>query len=315
MQVTKPDGVTVTDAQGCVALPDWGVLSAEGPDAASFVHAQLTQDIVHLDAQHARLAAWCTPKGRMLMSAVVWRPEPERCLLALPASRVAPVLKRLAMYVLRAKVRLRDASSEWAVHGAVGAAVPAVLPDGWWSAHTDDAGRLWARLPAGAGVPRALLLRPTAADAPPCQPLAAQTWAWLQVMSAVPFVTEPVVEAFVPQMLNYESVGGVHFQKGCYPGQEVVARSQFRGTLKRRGALLQVDGPVQVGQEVYHPSDTEQPAGVVADAAAQPGTEGVWHAVASLQIAALDGQPLRVGGPQGPAAHVLPLPYPLRDDL
>ncbi|TSE20268.1 YgfZ/GcvT domain-containing protein [Tepidimonas aquatica] len=315
MQVTQPDGVAVSDVQGCLALPDWGVLSAEGPDAASFLHAQLTQDIVHLDSQHARLAAWCTPKGRMLMSAVVWRPEPQRCLLAMPASRLEPVRKRLAMFVLRAKVQLHDASNEWAVHGAVGAALPAALAVPNWSAHADDAGRLWARLPPGAGVPRALLLRPAAANPPPCAALSTDWWAWLQVMSAVPFVTEPTVEAFVPQMLNYESVEGVHFQKGCYPGQEVVARSQFRGTLKRRGALLRVDGPVEVGHEVYHPSDPEQPAGLVADAAPQPGGQGVWHAVASLQTAAMDGQPLRIGSPQGPLAHLLPLPYPLRDDL
>ena len=81
------------------------------------------------------------------------------------------------------------------------------------------------------------------------------------------------------------------------------------------GALLRVDGPVEVGHEVYHPSDPEQPAGLVADAAPQPGGQGVWHAVASLQTAAMDGQPLRIGSPQGPLAHLLPLPYPLRDDL
>ncbi|TSE27467.1 tRNA-modifying protein YgfZ [Tepidimonas sediminis] len=298
---------------GVLALDDWGVLRAAGPDAAAFLHGQLTHDVLHLTPQAARLVAWCTPKGRMLMSAVLWRPADDECLLALPRSRVAPVLKRLAMFVLRAKVTLQDASDAWRVWGAAGAAVPPGLTQPW-TARRDDEGRLWARLPDGAGCARALTLQP--ADGRPLQgpALPAAWWPWLQVMSAVPFVTEPVVEAFVPQMLNYESVGGVHFQKGCYPGQEVVARAQFRGAIKRRGALLRAEGPVAAGQEVFHPADPDQPAGLVADAAPHP-QRGTWYAVVSVQTSALDGQPLRIGAPDGVVARVEPLPYPLRDDL
>lgn len=298
---------------GVLALEDWGVLRAAGPDAATFLHGQLTQDILHLDAGAARLAAWCTAKGRMLMSAVVWRPAPDECLLAMPRSRVAPVLKRLSMFVLRAKVTLQDASSAWRVWGAVGAVVPDGLTQPW-AAQRDGEGRLWARLPDGAGCGRALVLQPADGATPVGPTLPPGWWPWLQVMSAVPFVTEPVVEAFVPQMLNYESVGGVHFQKGCYPGQEVVARAQFRGAIKRRGALLCAEGPVAPGQEVFHPADPDQPAGMVADAAPHP-QRGTWYAVASVQTSALDGQPLRIGAPDGIGARVEPLPYPLRDDL
>ncbi|MCS6810356.1 MAG: folate-binding protein [Tepidimonas sp.] len=300
---------------GVVPLPDWGVLRVQGADAASFLHAQLTQDILHLPPGGARLAAWCSPKGRMLMSAVVWRLAPDVCLLAMPRSRIAPVLRRLAMFVLRAKVQLDDASEAWSVAGAVGAALPATLAPEPWSSCDDATGRCWVRLWSGAGVARALVLQPAHGQWPQGGSLTDAWWRWLQVMSAVPWVTEPVVEAFVPQMLNYESVGGVHFQKGCYPGQEVVARTQFRGALKRRGTLWRVQGPVAVGQELFHPSDAQQPAGLVADAAAHPAQPGLWHAVASVQIAALDGQALRVGGLEGPCAFPLPLPYALRDDL
>lgn len=300
--------------QGVLALPDWGVLRAEGPDAAAFLHAQLTQDIVHLDPARTRLAAWCTAKGRMLMSAVVWRPAAELCLLAMPRSRVQPVLQRLRMFVLRAKVRLDDVSDAWIVAGVVGSALPPALPAEPWAAMADAQGRYWSRLWPGAGVPRALVLCPAGGSLPPGPAMHAEAWHWLQVMSAVPFVTEPVVEAFVPQMLNYESVGGVHFQKGCYPGQEVVARAQFRGAIKRRGVLLRLQGPAVAGQEVFHPSDCGQPAGLLADAAASPH-DGRWYAVASVQTACLDGQPLRIGSADGVVAEVEPLPYALRDDL
>jgi hypothetical protein len=138
-------------------------------------------------------------------------------------------------------------------------------------------------------------------------------WAWLDVMSGVATLTQPIVEAFVPQMLNYESVGGVNFKKGCYPGQEVVARSQFRGTLKRRAYLVQANAPLAVGQEVFHDSDAEQPCGTVA--AAAPCPAGGWHALVSMQTRAAEGGALHVGSTQGPALTVLPLPYPLLDDI
>ncbi|MBU4324729.1 MAG: tRNA-modifying protein YgfZ, partial [Gammaproteobacteria bacterium] len=125
--------------------------------------------------------------------------------------------------------------------------------------------------------------------------------------------TQPIAEAFVPQMLNYESVGGVNFKKGCYPGQEVVARSQFRGTRKRRAFLVQADEPLTVGQDVFHSSDAEQPCGTVAAAAANPA--GGWSATVSMQTSAVAGGSLHAGSATGPELHLLPLPYPLLEDV
>jgi folate-binding Fe-S cluster repair protein YgfZ len=113
-------------------------------------------------------------------------------------------------------------------------------------------------------------------------------------------------------MLNYESVGGVNFKKGCYPGQEVVARSQFRGTLKRRAYLVHADAPLQAGQDVFEAADAEQPAGTVAEAAAAPG--GGWDAIVSMQVAAAAGR-LAAGSADGPALAVQPLPYGLLEDI
>ncbi|WP_334135909.1 CAF17-like 4Fe-4S cluster assembly/insertion protein YgfZ [Tepidimonas sp.] len=298
-------------ARGRAALPDWGVLVAEGADAVAFVHGQLTQDVLLLDEHHARLAAYCSPKGRMLMSAIVLR-QGDAVMLVLPRERLAPMLKRLSLFVLRAKVRLSDASEQWRLWGVVGESVPAQLEPTPWSVWRAD-GAAWVRLPTAAGCGRALLVQPASAAAPAGPDVEPGLWPWLDVISGVVHVSDATAEAFVPQMINYESVGGVNFKKGCYPGQEVVARSQFRGTLKRRGFLMAADGPVAAGQEVFHPADPIQPVGLIAQAAAHP--TGVWHAFVSLQTSAVDGQPLHAGAVDGVALHPLPLPYPLLQDV
>jgi folate-binding protein YgfZ len=129
-------------------------------------------------------------------------------------------------------------------------------------------------------------------------------------------ITLPIFEAFVPQMLNYESVGGVNFKKGCYPGQEIVARSQFRGTLKRRAYLVHTAAAPTPGQEVFHASDTTQPCGLVAAAAANPS--GGFDAIVSMQTSAAatsaQGE-LTLGTATGAALKLLPLPYALLEDI
>ena len=297
------------------ALDTLGVIRAEGPDAAAFLHGQLTQDFVLMGAHEARLAALCTPKGRMIASFIGLRAAPEVILLVCSRDLLAATLKRLSMYVLRAKVKLSDASTEIVVRGLAGAAlstndVDAGAPP--WRCATLGEAHVVALYPAD-GVPRALWIGPAAAPAPQGEPLDAATWAWGEVRSGVVTLGTPVADAFVPQMLNYESVDGVNFKKGCYPGQEVVARSQFRGTLKRRAYLMKADAPLTAGQEVFTAGDAEQPVGTVAQAAPAPG--GGWAAMVSMQIAALEAGSLHAGTADGPALTVEPLPYPLRDDI
>jgi folate-binding protein YgfZ len=137
-----------------------------------------------------------------------------------------------------------------------------------------------------------------------------------EVHAGIATITAPIVEAFVPQMLNYESVGGVNFKKGCYPGQEVVARSQFRGTLKRRAYVVQIDATNSqpfVSQEIFHESDAEQPCGMVAQVAANPN--GVYSAIVSMQTSAADVGKLTLGSATGANITLLPLPYPLLEDI
>lgn len=297
------------------ALDTLGVIRAEGPDAAAFLHGQLTQDFVLMGAHEARLAALCTPKGRMIASFIGLRAAPEVILLVCSRDLLAATLKRLSMYVLRAKVKLSDASTEFVVRGLAGAALSANDVDAGappWRCTTLGEAHAVTLYPAD-GVPRALWIGPAAAPAPEGEPLDAATWAWSEVRSGVVTLGTPVVDAFVPQMLNYESVDGVNFKKGCYPGQEVVARSQFRGTLKRRAYLVKAGAPLTAGQEVFAAGDAEQPVGTVAQAAPAPG--GGWAAMVSMQIAALEAGSLHAGTADGPALTVEPLPYPLRDDI
>ncbi len=291
-------------------LQTLGVIRAQGEDAAKFLHGQLTQDFSLLDLSTARLAGFCSAKGRLMASFVGFKRAPDEILLVCSRDLLPATLKRLSMFVLRAKLKLTDASEAFQVRGLVGQGLNTTA---WRSLDNADGGQTVSLYPSQ-GLGRALWVAPVEADVPAAWgALDADRWHWLEVMSGIAPVTQPIVEAFVPQMLNYESVGGVNFKKGCYPGQEVVARSQFRGTLKRRAYLVAAGEPLTVGQEVFHSSDAAQPCGTVAAAAASP--EGGWNAIVSMQTSAATDGSLHAGAATGPALTLLPLPYALLDDI
>lgn len=296
-------------ANGALRLQDWGVILAEGPDAAAFLNGQLTQDMLHLEPSRARLAGYCSPKGRLLATFVAWRLSAENFALACSADLLPATLKRLSMYVLRAKCKLSDASASWPLHGLAGPSAEAwlgtALADGNWACAAHGNNRT-IRLPVVDGCSRYLCVGP---DAPPLPALDAATWQWLEVRSAVPRVVAATADQFVPQMLNMELLGGVNFKKGCYPGQEVVARSQYRGTLKRRTYLLDSEAPLAPGMEVFHNQDPGQPAGMVVLAASLPA--GAHAALVELKMAALLDGTLHAGSAAGPRLSPAPLPYSL----
>jgi len=299
--------------EGVARLTDWGVIRARGADAANFLHGQLTSDIAHLGASQARLAGYCSAKGRLLASFIAWRPADDEVLLACSADLLAATLKRLRMFVLRAKCVLSDASADLPLFGLTGSQATAWLADATPSAVWDQRGRdgrSAIRLPDAAGQVRYLLC---AADvASPLSPLPLEVWRWLEVRSGVARIEQATVEQFVPQMLNYEVLGGVDFQKGCYPGQEVVARSQYRGSIKRRSFLFETDASASAGEEVFHSDDTAQPAGKVVNAAKQPvGHPSGSLALVELKLAALAGGSLHLCGPQGALLRRVELPYAL----
>jgi len=305
---------------GVCELHHLGLIRAKGEDASAFLQAQLTNDVALQPTSQARLAAWCSAKGRMLASFVVVRLAADDLLLLCSRDLLAPTLKRLSMFQLRAKLRLSDASAAFVLHGLVGDAASALRDVPAWEVLPDPPGdALVVALPGAAAIARALRVAPadtSAPAAPPAPAIDEAAWLWAEVRSGVARVQAAVVDAFVPQMLNYESVDGVNFRKGCYPGQEVVARSQFRGAIKRRGFIVRSAAALSPGQELFEPQDRSQPCGLVAMAAAVPagcGPDGAWDAIASLQIGSAQGAPLVTA--DGAEVLLQPLPYPLRTDI
>ena len=311
-----PASAGVSNLSGMAALTHLGVIRVAGQDAAHFLQGQLTQDVLSLGLSEARLAAFCNAKGRMQASFVVFRRSDDELLLLCHRDILVATLKRLAMFVLRAKARLTDATEEFRLLGLMGGAIELIA---------GRAGNAWAKadfgsanivfLPAAAGQNRALWCAPVAEPAPGAPRLDIGIWHWLAVRSGIAMISQPIVEAFVPQMLNYESVGGVNFKKGCYPGQEIVARSQFRGTLKRRAYVAHTEGAAVIGQEVFQAGDPDQPCGMVAACAANP--EGGVDLIVSMQTAAAaaGAGPLTLVSAGGPVISLLPLPYALLEDI
>ncbi|HDR9355477.1 TPA: folate-binding protein YgfZ [Burkholderia vietnamiensis] len=317
----RPSAADFDAPAACMPLAQFGVIDVAGDDAATFLHGQLTNDIEHLDAASARVAGYCSPKGRLLASFLAWR-EGHGVRLLVSKDVQAAVQKRLSMFVLRAKAKLSDASDAVAVVGFSGDVRDALsgvfdaLPDGMHVKVDGPAGVL-IRVPDAAGRQRYLWIGPRAevdariaALAGTLPVVSPAVWDWLDVRAGEPRITQPVVEQFVPQMVNFDVIGAVNFRKGCYPGQEVVARSQYRGTIKRRTALAHVAGEtdsVHAGVELFHSDDPGQPCGMIVNAAAAPA--GGVDALVEIKLAALDSGTVHVGAADGPALAFDALPY------
>jgi folate-binding protein YgfZ len=253
----------------------------------------------------------------MQASFILVKTAPDTVLLVLSLDLLAQTLKRLSMFVLRAKVKMSDATGQWQFRGLLGdsarAEVGGAAP---WQTLAQDRAHTVALYPAVLGdtkIPRALWIAPAGHALPAGADVPTDVWSWAEVMSGVTLVSQPVFEAFVPQMMNYESVGGVNFKKGCYPGQEVVARSQFRGTLKRRTALVHSPVALAAGQDIFTPTDPEQPCATVVLSAARPDGQGFDALVSGTTESQQTGW--QVGGADGTALGLLPLPYTLLADI
>ena len=350
---------------GPQADPDsnWALLRVHGADATTFLHAQLSQDVIHMSANTARLTAWCNAKGRMVASCVLVREQgaadgttSSASYLLLCRRDILPTfIRKLKMYVLRSKVVLEDASASMAAYGLLGDAAQHAwqtsdsgLPDAPWqclSVQDTAAGcsRYLINLyPAAASaqaaaVPRVLCLQAAGLPAPQGNSLPLWHWEWAEAASGVANIGQACTELFVPQMVNFESVGGVSFKKGCYPGQEVVARSQFRGAIKRRGLIAMLHMPhgshaqLQAGSEVWltpntphapHADNnpvssnhlpTAEPCGTVVQSASQGECAIVMISLQTTVLEALQQQQgqLHLGSADGAVLHLCPLPYPL----
>jgi folate-binding protein YgfZ len=203
-------------------LSRYGLLSVTGPDARDFLHAQLTNDVLNLAPDGARFAGWCSAKGRLLATVLVI-PSPQGFLLQLARDLAPAVAKRLAMFVLRSKVKIEDASGAW-------------IQDGVWDSDRSGPDVLWQGENASVRVGERRYLELLKEEKPATAEEAG--WTLREIQAGRPFITAATQDLFVPQMVNLEKIGGVDFQKGCYPGQEIVARAQYRGEVKRRMVRL-----------------------------------------------------------------------------
>ncbi len=231
----------------CARLNRYGLLAVTGADARAFLHAQLTNDIAGLAPDRAALAGWCTAKGRLLATMLVI-PSADGFLLQLSKDLAPAVAKRLSMFVLRSKVKVADESDAWTQYGL-------------WNASLNAAGVAWEGGVVSVGVGEGRFLRMGKDLSQSCAGSEDQ-WTLQEIRAGRPWISAATQDQFVPQMVNLETVGGVDFQKGCYPGQEIVARAQYRGQVKRRMTRVQLPQGLEV-----KPGE-EFDGGVIVDSAA-----------------------------------------------
>jgi len=298
-------------------LSHFGLIRVSGTDARSFLQGQLTNDINAVTPELAQLSSYCSPKGRMLGSFWIFQ-RGEDLYLQLPQDRLEAILKRLQMFVMRSQATLEDASGELARFGLAGDCAEALLP---FVPANDNAcvtrdEITVIRLPGDrprfeiAGAPD-ILTENWSQMLTRAEQTSAEFWSLMDIRAGIPNVFEDTVEAFVPQMANLQLLGGVSFTKGCYTGQEVVARMQYLGKLKRRmyHGRIEHGQPPARGAELFSPSsESGQGAGRIVDAAASP--DGGYEVLAVLQISSAETNDLHLGDIDGPALQLLELPYP-----
>ena len=325
-------------------LDDLAVFDVTGADALSFLQGQITNDILNLGSEHAKLAGYCTAQGRLLATMVIASlPEAQGAgLIGLMRQDIlTPVLKRLSMFVLRAKVKLsQSAFSVVGVSlaatevGALSENLGHTLPQIPWQVAATATG-LWICAPAAAqqadGTTLRWWWRASEAHTVGCQglnlPHALSTtaqWHSQDISAGLPWIEAATQDMLIPQTLNLDLIEGVSFTKGCYPGQEIVARSHYRGTVKRRMHLGTIEQSaslsLKAGADIYDSQGSEQACGRViniAESAASQPTQGTQHS-GSLGTAyvlfettfdALEHNALHLGARDGAPITLLSLPY------
>ena len=320
---------TVLESGHVVLLKQTGLLALEGEDAVSFIHGQLSNDIEHLGSNQARLAAYCNPQGRMLALFHAWKSS-GKVWLTVPLDILPALQNRLQMYVLRAKVTLSDESGNMAILGIGGEKGGEALSKWFETLPSEPFGKtenefgVLVRVADAFGFPRYLLtiaekrLQVVESELSSTLSVCDESgWTMGDIKAGVPQITLPVQDRFIPQMVNLEQAGGLSFKKGCYPGQEVIARSQYKGTVKRR----MFHGMVELPFEDNPPIDVNMTAGAnIVDSDGQVCGTIVSSArrdnnrvdfLAVVQTEAIGSQALHVEKADGPLITWIPLPYSL----
>lgn len=326
----SPDLTVAADLARVKAALDaarWGTILADlshfslirfaGEDTQQFLNGQLSCDVNSLEPLRARYGSYSTPKGRMLATVLLWR-EATGFFMQLPGSVREATQKRLSMYILRSKVKAEDASGAHILIGVAGKDAGAILkplfhelpaePLALTSAEGASVLRLSAdRYQIIASPERAPALRDALGkDATPVEHA---VWDWFDIKAGIPFITPATQEQLVPQMANLDLIGGVSFSKGCYPGQEIVARMHYLGRLKQRMYLANIEGAEspQPGDKVYSADRGEQASGMIVSAA--PSPDGGSDVLAAIQIESVKGDAVHWKSLHGPRLKFSELPY------
>ena len=298
-------------------LPDLGVIGFSGEDSQTFLHNQLTCDVNAIGTNQSAYGSYCTPKGRVLATFLLWR-APEGYFMQLPSAVREGVQKRLSMYVLRAKVKVEDVSTRWSKLGLYGNGAAGFVERTFGVALR--AGHEVAFLP-DVTVIRLPIERYEILVAPghepavldklkeSAEPAGTESWDLLDIRAGIPTITTATQEQLVPQTVNLDLIGGLSFSKGCYPGQEIVARMHFLGKLKQRTYLahLETGETPQPGDKLYSADLGAQSSGMIVNAA--PSPEGGFDVLAAIQISSAQGSGVHWKSPDGPPLKLLPLPY------
>jgi len=310
-----PGGTIMTD------LSHQGLICFSGEDAQTFLQNQLSCDVNEVHATQAQYGSYCTAKGRMLASFLLWQKD-NYFLMSLPANVYPSILKRLSLFVLRAKVQLADCSDQWIRIGLAGSDAREIAEDISGTklnlnqhlsvthnartsmiCHTQDrfelvtsienAQTLWEQLKKQA------------------EPVGATCWDWLQIQSGIPIILPATQEQFLPQMVNLDALGGVSFKKGCYPGQEIVARTQYLGKLKRRMFLANISStiPIAAGDDLFGVDMAEQSCGKIVNVTLSP--DGGYDVLAVIQKSSVEAGKIFLGSLHGPELRIIALPYSL----
>ena len=311
-----------SDAFVC-PLDEVGLLGFEGPDARAFLQGQLSNDVEALAPGRGQWTSYNSAKGRMLANLWLWQapgwPGHEHYDALVAADLAAAMQKRLSMFVLRAKLRIVDRSAGHRFFGVLGtggtAAIAAAFGRAPAAGEVVDVERQPARTVA---LPDGRFVVVAASDAaafigqalaPHAVAVGAERWRAAGVAAGVAWVTAATSDQFVPQMINWDALSGVSFQKGCYPGQEVVARMRYLGRLKERLFRLHADAPPPApGTRLFSPAFGDQPCGTVVSSAPVPDGSDL---LAVVQIAAIDSPGLALASPTGPPLAHRALPYAL----
>lgn len=327
-RINRGDTLTITGEQNSLVIYNithLGLLFVAGRDSAAFLQGQTTCDISILTEQRSSPGALCNPKGRVVTTCTILKTADSGYLLLLPAELLEPVRQRLQRYVLRSDVRLEDASDRWCIVGLSGQqlAPPLAeqeigLPDAiqavarqadWISIRVRSADE---RLLVLASTARAVTLWEQLADKKQFSEHDSGLWMCREIADGIPLITQATSEAFVPQMINLDLLGGISFNKGCYTGQEVVARMHYLGKLKRRmylGSGTSERTP-NAGDPVFDAkAAAEQRVGTIVMAARC--TSDQYHFLAVLQTVSAESGDLRIDAPDGDPLTLRPVPYGL----